>query len=518
MKKNPPKTRPWLRGLIALGLLVATVALRLPFASRTLFAWDSANFALALNQYNVAFHQPHPPGYPLYVAIAKLIDSFVFDANASFVIISIAASGLAVAALYLLASRLYDPWTGFVSALLLAVSVGFWGYGEVAYPYSALALFGILMAGLCWMMWQGHRSVAILSGLVLGISGGIRQDTLLFLGPLWLVSVWGTGLLRFALSSVVLGLSVASWLYPAIQLSGGWDVFQQASAAQGYLVLPSSSALYNGINGIRHNTLLLGHSIDQMFGATALVTVYGLGRFLTFRGLVTDQRLRFLLLWFVPPVLVYTMVHIGEPGYVLSVTPVLCIVTAVAIRDISHDARSALLLVASRSRQLRGLSSVAWTSSAIVGVALVMILMAWNANAFLRTAGPGRWSEISSIDSIISRQVEYARQLAPSSTVVLAKERYRQMQYYLQGYNIRLLYDEFVPDYASARYSYQIPAGVSTVLVMDFGGSPQLKLPPAYAGGEMQLSDGNSQRVDLWRFEVKPGDTIEYGYDFFGIK
>ena len=92
------------------------------------------------------------------------------------------------------------------------------------------------------------------------------------------------------------------------------------------------------------------------------------------------------------------------------------------------------------------------------------------------------------------------------------------MQYYLQGYNIRLLYDEFVPDYASARYSYQIPAGVSTVLVMDFGRSPQLQLPPAYAGGEMQLSGSNSQRVNLWRFEVKQGDTIEYGYDYFGIR
>ena len=517
MNKASGKPRPWLQAMVALLLLAGTVALRIPFASRTLFAWDSANFALALDHYNVAFHQPHPPGYPLYVAIGKLLESWVMDANVSFVIISIAASGLAVAALYLLASQMYDRWIGLVSALLLMVGVGFWGYGEVAYPYSSLAFFGVLIAWMCWMMWQGHRSVAILSGFVLGFSGGIRQDTLLFLGPLWLVSVWGAGYLRFVLSSLVLGLVVGSWLYPAIVLSGGWDVFQQASAAQGYLVLPTSSALYQGINGMRHNSLLLVRSLDQMFGATALVTLYGLGRIVTFRGVVADQRLRFLLLWFIPPVVVYVGVHIGEPGYVLSIVPVLCIITALAIRDISQDVRSALLLLSGRYGRLEGLSSIARGGGIAVAVGVTILLMAWNANAFLRTEGPARWSEIRSIDAIISGQVEYARQFEPNSVMVLAKERFRQMEYYLRGYNVRLMYNEFTPDFDTARSSYQIPEGVSTVLVLDFGnkGQPQF---PASAGSEIAVNSDPRTWATLWKFEVKPGDTIEHGFNYFGIK
>lgn len=514
MRKGPSRSRPWLRALVALLLLAGTVALRIPFASRNLFAWDSANFALALNNYNVAFHQPHPPGYPLYVGLAKLIDYWVLNANASFVIISIAASGLAVAALYLLASALYDPWTGLVAALLMAVGVGFWGYGEVAYPYTFLALFGILIAGLCWMMWQGHRSVAILSGLLLGIAGGIRQDTLLFLGPLWLVSVWGAGFIRFVLSSLVLGLVVAAWLYPAVRLTGGWEAYQQATAAQGYLVLPTSSALYQGVNGMRHNALLLVRSLDLMFGATALVTIYGMGRLLTFRGLVADQRLRFLLLWFIPPALVYVAVHIGEPGYVLSVIPVLCIATAITVRDIAYDVRGALTLMVGqmgRSKRLAGVARVAGTA---VAALVVAGLVAWNVNAFLRTTGPARWSEISSIDAIISGQVEYARQFAPDSVVVLAKERYRQMQYYLPGYNIRLLYDEFTPDFATARSTYKIPKDVRTALVLDFGKVPQ-ELP---SGGEAVVWGSGLGQVSLWRFDVNPGDTIEYGYDYFAIR
>ena len=50
--------------------------------TQTLYAFDSANYALAVQHfYNVAFHQPHPPGYPLYVFFARAIDLVVHDAN-----------------------------------------------------------------------------------------------------------------------------------------------------------------------------------------------------------------------------------------------------------------------------------------------------------------------------------------------------------------------------------------------------------------------------------------------------
>src|ERR1051326_413086 len=79
-------------------LVVATVVTRLPFMTQTLYAFDSANYALAVRDfYNVAFHQPHPPGYPLYVLFAKVIDLAVHDANRSLVLEGIAWSAVGVA-------------------------------------------------------------------------------------------------------------------------------------------------------------------------------------------------------------------------------------------------------------------------------------------------------------------------------------------------------------------------------------------------------------------------------------
>ena len=45
------------------------VAAHLPFLAPSLEDIDSINFALGLRDFDVAQHQPHPPGYPVYIAL-----------------------------------------------------------------------------------------------------------------------------------------------------------------------------------------------------------------------------------------------------------------------------------------------------------------------------------------------------------------------------------------------------------------------------------------------------------------
>src|SRR5262249_24558274 len=53
--------------LLAVGLSLLTIVSRLPYRARMLYNWDAVQFALALREYDVVKHQPHPPGYVLYV-------------------------------------------------------------------------------------------------------------------------------------------------------------------------------------------------------------------------------------------------------------------------------------------------------------------------------------------------------------------------------------------------------------------------------------------------------------------
>ena len=55
-----------------LALGVVFLAGHLPYLAPALEDVDSQNFALALRDFNPALHQPHPPGYPIFVALGKL--------------------------------------------------------------------------------------------------------------------------------------------------------------------------------------------------------------------------------------------------------------------------------------------------------------------------------------------------------------------------------------------------------------------------------------------------------------
>src|ERR1041384_2901670 len=44
----------------------------LPFLSPALEDIDSINFALGLHHYDPALHQPHPPGYPVYMLLGHI--------------------------------------------------------------------------------------------------------------------------------------------------------------------------------------------------------------------------------------------------------------------------------------------------------------------------------------------------------------------------------------------------------------------------------------------------------------
>src|SRR5262245_7477501 len=69
----------------ASALSLLTVLSRLPYRARIPYNWDAVQFALALNEYDISKHQPHPPGYILYVALGHLVKAWLRDPTASYV-------------------------------------------------------------------------------------------------------------------------------------------------------------------------------------------------------------------------------------------------------------------------------------------------------------------------------------------------------------------------------------------------------------------------------------------------
>ena len=130
------------------------VCLHLAWLPRHLEDIDSINFALGLRHYDIAAHQPHPPGYPLFIAFARVfaaaVSPFTPDVAARDAIAMAALAGVSgacvVVLLYRILRELWDdvPASGsappaVLGTLLAAATPLFWV--TASRPLSRTAIF-----------------------------------------------------------------------------------------------------------------------------------------------------------------------------------------------------------------------------------------------------------------------------------------------------------------------------------------------------------------------------------------
>jgi 4-amino-4-deoxy-L-arabinose transferase-like glycosyltransferase len=312
---------------LAAALSLLTVLSRLPYRTRMLYNWDAVQFALALHEYDVVKHQPHPPGYILYVALARLVHGWTGDAAAAYVLLAVAFSGGGTFFVYLLARTVYDRPTALTAAALLAVSPLFWFYGTVGLTYAGEAFMASVVAYFAFRAMRGSEADAWLAAGYLGLAGGLRQSLLLLMFPLWLVSV-AVGVRRprvIAISAAVLTLAVLVWFVPMIALTGGLERYLDASRDLADTVVKPTSILGGPLEVTLRTARYLLESVLVALGPLAAVALL-LPWYVRRHG--WGQREWFLLVWTLPAVLVYTLVHFGQAGYVLTFLPALVILLA----------------------------------------------------------------------------------------------------------------------------------------------------------------------------------------------
>jgi hypothetical protein len=215
------------RSVPALLLLAVLLPLYLAFRSASLDDFDSYSFALALRQFSLDLQQPQPPGFPVYVALGRLLLAVCQDARSALTLLG-ALAGVGVAlGVYGLGER--RPLAGAGAALLVGLSPMGWLTAEKALsdtPGLALTLLAM------WALWRGRERPLgfVLGALVAGLGLGLRpQDslpTLLLLAGLIVRHLR----LRRPLQGLGLGAlafagGVLFWLLPTLRTVGGLSVY-----------------------------------------------------------------------------------------------------------------------------------------------------------------------------------------------------------------------------------------------------------------------------------------------------
>jgi hypothetical protein len=408
-------------GLFSLGILT-----RAPFVGRILYHWDSINFALALQEFDVARGQPHIPGYPLYVMLGRAIGLLGGDAQSTLVGISVVSSGLAVACMYWLGRDLHNRRLGLVTALLLATSPLFWFYGLLALPHSLDALVVILCAWLLLRLGRGDHRLALPAAIALGIAGGLRPQTQVFLLPLALYAAKDLSWKRKGVAVLGLAVTDVAWFVPLVIWSGGpstyfnilWQFYRSFTDA-------TSVVSGAGLAGLSRNLLKLGMYTAYGWAAAMLPFVIAPAlRVLLrrpFRSSFLSERWAagFLLAWVLPVLVYYSFIHMGQQGLIFVFLP-------------------AFLLTSAATLDMLG-----WLDLRRAGSWLLALMIAVNAVVFLLmptfplgTRGP-KLLTISTLrahdESYESRFAEVRTRLDPAHAVILS-DGWRFPQYYLPEY------------------------------------------------------------------------------------
>jgi len=428
--------------VIGAGLFILAVVSRLPFQEKILYHWDSINFALSLQRFDVAAGQPHIPGYILYVLLARLVNAVIGDAQLTLVGISLVSSGLAVACLYVLGSTMFNRATGLAAALFLASSPLFWFYGEVALPHSLDALVVIVTVWLLYRIIQGEAALAVPAAIWIAIAGGLRPQTQLFLMPLAFVAGWRLGWKRGLLALSVMAAVDFAWAIPLVWSTGGLARYLQVTREFTAAFNTTTSVFSGGgLWGLQRNmhklamytlygwglavipAVVAGLKVLRSSSARRLATVEAAGRRASAlsgavpTAVVKDVRFWVMALWLAPVIVFYIFIHMGQQGLVFVFLPALLLFSAAGLEQM--------------------LTQLPWRRL------LLAALVAVNAIIFVAVPTfplPTDQVKLLTVDTLRQQDADYAARLDAVSrnfsnqNTALLSSGWRYPQYYLPGY------------------------------------------------------------------------------------
>ncbi|HUP48144.1 MAG TPA: hypothetical protein VNA04_05065 [Thermoanaerobaculia bacterium] len=152
--------------LISAVLAVAAIRLlTLPYGF-----WNAGEvrFAQALQTFDPLRQQPDAPGYPLYVALGRLIHFFVRDPFAALVVLSVAASILSAWLIGRLAgSLLGSAWSGAAVAILVLLSPAMIVFGPL--PNAESVALACVAAALLFLVEKKPEPFALAAAAAIGV-------------------------------------------------------------------------------------------------------------------------------------------------------------------------------------------------------------------------------------------------------------------------------------------------------------------------------------------------------------
>jgi hypothetical protein len=174
----PPALTPRQRLTFGIVALVCA-ATRFLAMARSLWDWDEALFCLGMRSYDVTAHHPHPPGFPVYIALGRIVRTVIPSDFRALQAVNLIAAMLVFPAVFFLARELRLPFvTATIAGALCAFFPNVWFYGGGAFsdiPSLVLVVFAVAF------LFRGCRdaNAYLIGAALLALAAGIRPQNFL---------------------------------------------------------------------------------------------------------------------------------------------------------------------------------------------------------------------------------------------------------------------------------------------------------------------------------------------------
>lgn len=404
--------------------------LRLAFTIDFLEDWDSVQFALALHDYSIVSHQPHPPGYPIYILLGRFINIFFSNDIKTLTFISALFSSLSIIPLFFLAKKIFNQTTAILTISFFVFIPLVWILSEVALTDIPGLFFIITVAYLIYITKNNNTNfilVSLLSGLILGFR---TNNISIIISLLFLVWLHRRDIKLALLSFTFFLCGIAIWLIPLIIITGLNQFLFSYSVITKYVIWHDIFLGNNlGIKSIVKIKLeqfwyLLKISYSPLFSLISLIT------FIYIYAQRKKWRLfeyQFLGIWIIAQLIPqFTVFNLEMPRHLLPLFPPLLILISSIFAKIIKRNFIFLFLV--------------------FLIIITLFSQSWSQTSRLRKQ-----------NSPSIQPIKFVKQnFNPQNTIIISSLTYRHFQYYAAEYKI----------YQSSQIS-QIKAPLEKVIVID---------------------------------------------------
>jgi len=307
---------------------------------RFLINWDSVQYALGVEAFDLAAHQPHPPGYIGYELLGRMVARLTGDVPAALTLVSVVGAALAPALLFVLACRMLPRRHALAAAVLFGCSPLLLHYGGVALTYApevALSLPFVILVHRAHA--EGRLPDLLGAAVAFAVLGSVRPSAVLLLAPLWPLALLPyTRRVRVGATGLLVAACLV-WAVPLMMASGGAVAYAREAMDLAGLAVARTAFMTASLTGVLQNVGILGVALVIGMHATLLLLAPARKAPGGSLGALSVGDRRFLLWWAAVPMLFFVFIHTGQPGYALLVLPAGYIWVGSALAQVLRGAR-----------------------------------------------------------------------------------------------------------------------------------------------------------------------------------